>query len=203
MTDWEARWAAGDTPWDKGHAAPPLEELLEWAGGRIDGMRVLVPGCGSGHDARALAVAGASVTGLDVAPSAVAAARQDGGGARFEVGDFMEWQDEPYDMVWEHTCFCAIDPARREAYAAAAARLVRPDGYLAGVFYLQPWDPGETPEPPPYATSCEEVDALLERDFERVWDKVPERSYPGREGREWLAVFRRRDRGVAEAGGER
>ena len=29
MTDWESRYQAGDMPWEKGSAAPPLLELLE------------------------------------------------------------------------------------------------------------------------------------------------------------------------------
>ena len=47
------------------------------AGVRCDGD-VLVPGCGSGHDVRAIAAASpiAQVVGLDVAPSALDRARQ-------------------------------------------------------------------------------------------------------------------------------
>ena len=58
MTDWEARYQAGETPWEKGEAAPPLIELLgklekpAWGRGPI-----LVPGCGFGHDVRALSAA--------------------------------------------------------------------------------------------------------------------------------------------------
>jgi 2-polyprenyl-3-methyl-5-hydroxy-6-metoxy-1,4-benzoquinol methylase len=67
--DWDARYVAGDTPWDKGAAHPALQARLKKL--PIAG-RVLVPGCGAGHDVRALAAGGAAfVLGLDVAPSAL------------------------------------------------------------------------------------------------------------------------------------
>ncbi|MFN5868275.1 MAG: thiopurine S-methyltransferase, partial [Akkermansiaceae bacterium] len=51
MTDWNQRYELGDTPWEKGHAAPPLLELLEKMDPSIWGEgAVLVPGCGTGHD---------------------------------------------------------------------------------------------------------------------------------------------------------
>ena len=39
MTNWDELWQAGQTPWEKGRHAPPLDELLErmdlavWGGG--------------------------------------------------------------------------------------------------------------------------------------------------------------------------
>jgi len=201
VSDWEQRWRDGETPWDKGAPAPPLREFLAERG-LAAGSRVLVPGCGSGHDVRELARAGLRATGLDLAASAIAAARERpaAGDERYLVGDFFEWSEAPYDALWEHTCFCAIDPSRRPDYARAAARLLRAGGRLVGVFFLQPWDDDEEADPPPFGASREEIVATLGGDFELVWEKRPERAYPGREGREWLAEFRRRDWEVAESG---
>jgi SAM-dependent methyltransferase len=75
--DWDHRYRLGDTPWEKGYAAPPLSEWLE-KHGPLNG-RVLVPGCGSGHDVRGLAEAGSSnctVVGLDIASAAIEQARR-------------------------------------------------------------------------------------------------------------------------------
>jgi SAM-dependent methyltransferase len=203
MTDWEAQWRAGETPWDKGEAAPPLAETL--AGPRRDRLvpgRVLVPGCGSGHDVRALAAAGAEVVGLDVSETALRAARahDPAGGETYAHGDFFEWRDGEFDALWEHTCFCAIPPGRRADYAAAAAALVRPGGHLVGVFFLDPWDPGEVPDPPPFGADAEEIVGHLAPDFEFLEGWAPGRTYPGRENREWLACFRRRDSNPEVAG---
>lgn len=203
MTDWESRWVAGETPWDKGEAAPPLREgLAEWWADEVRGKRVLVPGCGSGHDVRVLAAAGADVCGLDLSPTAVERAREwpAVGEETYAAGDFFEWRDEAgFDAIWEHTCFCAIDPADRPRYAEAAGRLVRAGGSLLGVFYLDPWR-GEVPQPPPFGATREEIVEVLSPWFELRRARVPERSYPGREGAEWLVEFARRDGGVAGIG---
>ncbi|MFM8766042.1 MAG: thiopurine S-methyltransferase, partial [Spartobacteria bacterium] len=48
--DWNTRYVAGDTPWDKGTAHPALVARLQ--NQPLKGS-VLVPGCGAGHDVRA------------------------------------------------------------------------------------------------------------------------------------------------------
>ena len=53
-TDWNERYRTEDTPWDKGKPAPGL---VDWLAKRqmSPNNRVLVPGCGKGHDAAAWA----------------------------------------------------------------------------------------------------------------------------------------------------
>src|SRR5690349_19537326 len=51
-TEWENRYQKGETPWEKGEAHPALISFLRRT--PVAG-RGLVPGCGSGHDVRALA----------------------------------------------------------------------------------------------------------------------------------------------------
>lgn len=208
MTDWDQRWQRNDTPWDKGRAAPPLEEYLDDPACELRGARrVLVPGCGSGHDVRELARRGIGATGLDLSATAIARARlhPTEGGEDYLVGDLFAgewWRGREFDAVWEHTCFCAIDPSWRPGYARVMARILPAGGCLAGVFFLTPWDPGEEAGGPPFGATRDEILECFAPWFElrRAW--VPERAYPGREGREWLAVLRRNDTpnpGVAES----
>ena len=208
MIDWDQRWRSNETPWEKGYAAPPLSEYLEEDGQELlQAKRVLVPGCGSGNDVRELARHGIAATGLDISPKAVEVARAipPVGKEDYLCADLFEaaWRENrAFDAVWEHTCFCAIDPGLRPTYARAMAEILPPGGYLTGVFYLNPWDPGEAVEPPPFGASREEIVELFAPWFELRKERVPDRAYPGREGREWLAIFVRRDRpnpGVAEA----
>lgn len=198
MKDWDTCYQIGETPWDRGSPAPPLLELLETRGTALWlGGPVLVPGCGTGHDVRALAVAGVPAHGLDLSVTALERARKfsSDGSATFEVGDFLDpaWRaGRSFSAIWEHTCFCAIDPVRRGDYAESAAALLPPGGMLAGVFFLTPHDPGEDDESgPPFKTSVEELDVTFAPWFERIDGWVPRRAYPGREGREWIGIFRR------------
>ena len=198
MRDWEECYRAGETPWDKGGAAPPLGEVIERCGKALWGSGpVLVPGCGVGHDVRALAALGIPVLGLDIAQGAVERARAfpPSGCETYEVGDFLEpsWcEGRHFSAIWEHTCFCAIDRALRGNYVESAAALLAAGEVLAGVFFLTPNDPGDEESGPPFNVSIEELEERFSPWFERIEAWVPQRTYPGREGREWVGVFRRR-----------
>ena len=65
-SNWDQRYLEGSDRWELGKPAPPLETFL-----RTDSRasqppcRVLVPGCGLGHEAALLADLGYEATGLD------------------------------------------------------------------------------------------------------------------------------------------
>jgi len=197
-SDWEFRYQSNDTPWDKGEAHPALIDFLKVH--PVHG-RVLVPGCGFGHDVRAIASAGAGhadVLGLDIAPSAVQGARGisacDASGGSYELADFLalpHGYHGGFDWVWEHTCFCAIDPEVRPDYMANVAQALKPHGRFLAVFYLNPdRAPGEAG--PPFGVSTTELDGLFDPQFELMRDWVPARTYPQRKGRERMRLYVKR-----------
>ena len=117
-----------------------------------------MPGCGAGHDVRLLADHGLNVLGLDLAPAALEAAQSHPtvNAERYELMDFLDpaqREGRTASAVWEHTCFCAIDPIRRDDYARSVAEVLAPGGVLAGVFFLTPWDPDEEQQGPPFGVS--------------------------------------------------
>lgn len=193
--DWEAKYQAGEMPWDHGEAAPPLVEALAvlprevWGDGEV-----LVPGCGTGHDVRALARAGLRPVGLDLSPSALALAARHpaAGGERYLAGDLFEpeWRSEvDCSAVWEHTCFCSMPPADRARYVDAVAAVLAPGTCLVGVFYLRPGPRDDGLPGPPFGIGEEELVDLFAGCFSFVSGWVPGLAYPSRAGREWLAVF--------------
>jgi SAM-dependent methyltransferase len=78
-------------PWDIGRPQPAFVRLADQ--GRLTG-RLLDAGCGTGENALLAASRGADVTGIDVAPTAIAQARakasERGLTARFEVADALD-----------------------------------------------------------------------------------------------------------------
>lgn len=203
---WEEAWNTGRTGWDAGEACPALVERLAQGAPHGEG-RALVPGCGSGYDAFAFARAGYRATGLELSPTAAQrfeqVRAQEGltrSQADIVVHDVFDYTPEqPFDIVWDYTFLCAIDPQRRDDWAASMHRLVAPGGQLWTLIF--PVDPRDATastrdDPgPPYRLHPEVVRALLRDLFEEISMEQVERSHAGREGKEWLAVWERKEVG--------
>lgn len=191
--DWNAAYEKGDMPWDKGEAAPPLRAFLKRT--PLAG-RVLVPGCGLGHDVRLLAKQGALTVGLEIAADAVRRAKAIPANrdASFELGDFLNLPDRyhgQFDGVVEHTCLCALDREQRVAYARSVGLALKPSGTYLAIFYRVVSD--YTGDGPPHPISTEEIEALFRETFEMIERVVPEESYPSRPfGSEEVCLMRKR-----------
>jgi methyl halide transferase len=184
---WQGCYVKGDAFWDHGEPSPGLVDFLK-KNRRAPG-RTLVPGCGFGHDCLELARHGFRVTGLDISPRAIAQARQRARAQKVRVtyrrGDFLSFRGR-YDWIFEHTCFCAIDPKLRDRYVSAAAKLLKPGGLLLGIFYnIQP------KSGPPFGTTREELRERFSPQFCLLQDSVP-RSYSNRTGKELLMLWRKK-----------
>jgi SAM-dependent methyltransferase len=201
---WDRRYREGSDGWELGRPAPPLEQALRHDP-RIPRppARVLVPGCGRGHEAALLAALGFNAIGLDVSGEGLAEARRIHGPG----GPLLRWlQADLFDReglaraglgaaslggVVEHTCFCAIAPEQRPAYLAQMHHLLEPGGWLLGLFWCH-----SRPGGPPYGSDPELLaEQIREAGFTpEIWE--PARgSVESREG-EWLGLWRR------EAGGD-
>src|SRR5205085_9590602 len=137
---WDDLYSRGGDGWDLGRAAPPLVDVLDTT--PPPRGRVAVPGCGRGHDARLLAARGYEVTAFDFVPAVLDEARRLAARERvtvsFEQRDvFTLARDLPhaFDGIWEYTCYCAIDPARRAEYVRALAGTLRAGGWLLACFF--------------------------------------------------------------------
>lgn len=194
---WAERYDAGDTPWDIGE--PHGEILRRIATGELaprGAGRALVPGCGRGHDALALARAGWSVVGVDFAPGlgAELGPRLAELGGEYVEGDALSLERGTFDLVLEHTFHCALPPEERPRWAALMRRSVAPGGDLAVLIF-----PGDKPLAdggPPYRTVATELGELLGEGFELVADEPAQVT---RESRQWLerwARFRRSESGA-------
>lgn len=180
-------------PWEKGEPSPGLVDFLASHPLLQPNPKgtVLVPGCGTGHDVRAWAAAGFTATGADIAPSAIRLSQEKTNGSGLPANFIhMDFLTEPpqarFDWIFEHTCFCAIDPSRRDDYVRAVLGWLKPSGQFLAVHYFIPDKEG-----PPFGTDREEIIVRFSPHFDLVEDFVP-RSYPNRTGLERLFWWRRK-----------
>ena len=192
--DWQGAWKEGRTPWDAGSSPPALLSLLDR--GLVPGGRVLVPGCGSGYDLATLAREDREVVGIDLSEEARRAFARSHAGLPgtvvYEVVDFFEYEPgRGFDLAWDYTFFCALDPSQRSHWADAIARMINASGTLATLLFPHE-DPISEREGPPWPVNEALVGELLEETFESLEVREVPRSHAGREGKERLALWRRR-----------
>ena len=134
---WERYYAAvsapEEMPWYCAGLDPDVERALSALA--IAGGRALDLGTGPANQAFELARRGFAVTASDLAPSAVARARERaaalGLAVRVEEDDILATRlSGPFDLILDRGCFQCLFPERRGAYVAAIARLLAPGGHL-------------------------------------------------------------------------
>lgn len=192
--DWRQAWKTGVTPWDAGASPPALRSLLDRDA--VPGGRILVPGCGTGYDLASLARDDREVVGIDLSEDARTAflSRHPDlpGSVAYEVTDFFSYAPaEGFDFVWDYTFFCALDPDQRSSWSQTMGRLVKPSGVLATLLF--PFeDPVSDRQGPPWPINTGMVRGYIEDVFEELDTAEVELTHPGREGKERLALWRRR-----------
>jgi cyclopropane fatty-acyl-phospholipid synthase-like methyltransferase len=172
--------------------APPIRRVFSTMTG--EGKRGVVLGSGRGHEARA-AECGYDVVAVDFAPQATSEARRL---TSPELANHITWRAQDlftlaetdpgaFDLVVEHTSFCAIGPSRRREWVRVAHATLRPGGELLGLFFAHPRFGG-----PPYGATHGDVLAMLtEGGFAIEHHEVPTDSIERRRSEELLVRARR------------
>lgn len=203
--EWDQMHLDDNRPWDLKGVTPILKHFIENLKGEMKNpTRILVPGCGQVYDSEYLGKVfpEAEVIGLDVSPTAVASCNRENTmkNVKFIVEDFFESEvlGPPFDFVFDHTFFCAIDPELREKWGNRMGSLVGRSngegGHLLTLIYPLELTGNSVKGQPPFQVSYEAYEQVLKGDFECVgrWqDNLPE-SNEKRRGREELALFKRK-----------
>jgi len=137
MTDrvfWESKYHNRETGWDRGSHSPALTTWLK----ELKPCRILIPGCGRGHEAIELARRDFDVTAVDIATPAIehmqAALDKEGLTASLIHGDLFDLDLEPFDAIYEQTCLCALQPTRWPDYEQWLYNHLKPGGQLFALF---------------------------------------------------------------------
>ena len=184
---WESRYRDQVTPWDAGKV--PLA-LQQYRATMQPGARILIPGCGSAHEACYLAENGFDVLAIDFSPAAVELAQKNlvCFGDIVRLADFFNFDPgQAFDVIYERAFLCALPRKIWIDYPQRCAQLLKPGGVIAGFFFF-----ADTPKGPPFGTSQEELGALLETQFERIDDQPVSDSIAVFAGKERWQVWRLR-----------
>lgn len=176
--------------WNLNEPAQALQEMLPRL--KLPKSRILVLGCGEGHDAALFAQEGHLVTAVDFSALALEKAKKKYANLKIdwvEKDVFQlprEWIHK-FDLVFEHTCFCAINPVRRNELTQVWSQMLHPQGQLMGIFFTM-----EKKEGPPYGASEWELRRRLDKKFDFLFWGRWRTSIPRRKGRELFVLARKR-----------
>jgi len=176
---WETRYTEGSTGWDIGETSTPLKDYIDQLSDKT--LRILIPGCGFGHEALYLSKLGfTNVTVIDLVDDAMQNIRKTAPSVRCITGDFFLHIGE-YDRILEQTLFCAIDPKLRQEYMTKIAGLLAPEGKYVGVLFKKEFEGG-----PPFGGSIEEYRGYMNTHFTAI---LMEKCYNSIEPRHDTEVF--------------
>lgn len=169
--------------WELGEASRPLIYVLPQL--KMTKSRVLVLGCGSGHDAAYLADQGHIVTAVDFSPEAISRAKERYGkiaNLEFIEADIFKMNIKgSFDLIYEHTCFPAIAPHRRRELVEIWKRHLIPGGHLLGIFLILDKRGG-----PPFGLSEWELRERLKKNFRFLYWTRWKQSLERRKGVEFV-----------------
>lgn len=187
---WRQIYQTQTPPWELRQPTPALPQIVPQL--KLPLSKILVLGSGSGHDAAFLAQLGHFVTAVDFSDEAIGQAKKEYGSLKnLEIHKHdlfslpTSWANS-FDLVFEHTCYCAIAPDRRNELVQVWRRNLRDDGHVLGVFFV--WDKLVGP---PWGGSEWELRERFRKYFQfRYWTRW-HHSVPKRQGTELVAYLQK------------
>ena len=181
-------WRTNDSKpgWDLEKPLPSLVDVIPQL--KILKQRVAVMGAGAGHDAHYLSTLGHLVTAFDISSEAIDKAKSlypESDNLKYVQMDLLnpdENQFKRFDLIFEHTFFCAIDPSQREQAIKSYRRLLDEEGHLLASLYVI------TPEGgPPFGSTEWEIRQRLNGKFRNLYWTRWRKSVPQRDG--WELIY--------------
>lgn len=150
--------------WELEKPNPALVDALHQI--KLNKSRILVLGCGSGNDAAHFAQLGHMVTAVDFSPSAIEKAQEKYAQIKnltFVQKDIFQLDDnfhDKFDVIYEHTCYCAINPKMRTQLMDVWRKCLVEGGHVLGTFFVHNKFTG-----PPFGGSEWEIRQRLKKNF--------------------------------------
>ncbi len=182
----------GEKPgWDLKKAHPAISDVLPQI--KMNKASIAVLGAGAAHDAAFLATKGHIVTAFDISAEAIEKAKSlypETTNLKYVQADMLAEIPEQYrhqfDLVFEHTFFCAINPAERKTAVQTYKNLLHEEGHILGIFFVITTEPG-----PPFGATEWELNQRFEKSFRPLYWTRWTNSPTGREAWELVAYLQK------------
>lgn len=168
---WGTKYSSQSWGWDMDGAHPYLDTVLSQT--KLMKSNILVLGAGRSHDAAFFAQHGHIVTAIDISAKAIEEAKKlypETANLKYVQADVFSYKapNEGYDLIWDHTFYCAIPPEQRNQLVKAWQNLLNDEGKLAGVFFSM-----FKPDGPPYGGSEWELQQRIKGKFQNLfWNRI-------------------------------
>lgn len=190
---WQSVYEKDGKPgWDLGGPSPVIVDMLPRL--KLPKSRILVLGCGEGHDAALFAEAGHLVTAVDFSKEGIKRGQEKYKHLSnlffhdLNIFDIPTDWNHSFDLVVEHTCFCAIRPDQRTELVRLWRRMLHEQGQLLSIFFVM-----EKRSGPPFGVTEWEVRKHLEKYFHFLFWSRWRQSIPGRQGRELFVLAKKKN----------
>ncbi len=188
---WDEMYKNNQAGWDLKSSNPVFEEILR-KNNLINPGKIMIIGCGKGYDAVAAAKAGYKVTAVDFSPFAIDFAKdlaeRENVQVNFLIEDFFNLNhnfENKFDIVYDYTTFCAVNPERRNEYAKTVSSILKPNGKLLALLFPVEKRVGG----PPYGIDVIEFYKLFSKYLKLEFSSKQINSIKPRRGREVLQIY--------------
>ena len=190
---WEEKYLLNETPWDTKTITPAIINAIDSS----DNYKIGILGCGYSKDSILLAKKGHSVYAIDFALKPIKylneIKKKEKIDTLFPVKMDIFNLDKKYlvffDIIIEYTCFCAIDPNRREEYVESVSKILNKKGKLVALFFPTERKEADLKKGPPFCVDLEETLLMFKNNFNIIKiDNNPESIKP-RKGFESLVMM--------------
>lgn len=191
---WQERYLQNNTKWDIGYPTPILIDYLD---NNNSIGKICVLGCGNGHDAIEFSKYGNNVHAVDFAKEPLENLKQEAFSRKLDIKlickDIFSLNvkyPECFDMVYEYTCFCAIDPKRRVEYFNVVHSILKQGGLLFGIFI--PLDKELSDDGPPFGVNIDTILQITENKFNVIENSFSALSIEPRLNREKVVILKKK-----------
>ena len=190
---WNKRYLDNNTAWDLGGPTPILSDYLK-KNCKIG--KVCILGCGNGYDALEFSKYKNEVYAVDFAAEALKNLRIKSDESSLmlnlvneDIFNLHNTYSVFFDLVFEYTCFCAIDPKRRKEYFNVIYKILNKGGLLFAIFI--PLDKEVSDDGPPFGVDLKQIERLTSNRFKIIENKFSDLSIKPRKNREKLLILKK------------